>query len=105
VRGLSESTASFQIGRDGRVVPVCEIGDEVEKGETKLVEMSRVVRIEGKSLLLGLNDSFPLTERLGRNRVVVRGCSEDLLRELRGQLRSRIAKTLGTNRVGRVGPK
>jgi hypothetical protein len=36
---------------------------------------------------------------------VKRSSSEDLLRELGDQLRSGISKTLGANRVGRVGPE
>jgi hypothetical protein len=65
--------------------------------------MSRVVGIEGKSLFLGLDDSFPLTERLGRNRVEVRSGSEYFLREFRDELRGGISKTLWATRVSWVG--
>ena len=54
VGGLGERAAGFEVLRDGGVVPVGEVGDEVEQGEPELVEMDRVGRVEPSPSLPGL---------------------------------------------------
>ena len=50
VRGLRERAAGVEVFRDGGVVPVGEVGDEVEQREPELVEVGRVCRVEPRSL-------------------------------------------------------
>ena len=68
--GLGQRAAGVEVLADGRVIPVGEIGDEVEQREPELVEMGRVVRVEIDPLRLGRDDPLPLAEALLRGRCV-----------------------------------
>ena len=46
VCGLRQSAAGVEVLGDGRVVPVGEVGDEVEQREPELVEVGRIGRVE-----------------------------------------------------------
>ena len=61
-----ERAAGVQVLADGRVVPVGEVGDEVEQGEPELVQMGRVVRVESDPFRLGCDNSLRLAEALLR---------------------------------------
>ncbi len=66
VGGLRESPAGFEVLGDRGVIPVGEVGDEVEQCEPELVKVKRVGRVERQAFLRGQDDPFPLAERFDR---------------------------------------